>query len=338
MVFYIFFLHLNVYVIINRIINYKEEKYMAKPRVFISSTYYDLKHIRNSLESFIDTFGYESILFESGDIAFHHDEPLDISCYDEIKNAHMLVLIIGGRYGSATSDTPEDQEKKLKVYNSITKKEYESARSKDIPIYIFIEKNVLAEYYTYKKNRDNATIEYAHVDNTNIFVLIDDIYAQARNNLVKEFENFDDISTWLRDQWAGIFADCLSRKSEKTKLSDLSDQINDLRGVNSILREYSELIMRKIQPDDFENIITSKNKELTEKRFKRFIKNPLIEHLLINAPKGVGEKTLFNAFMESNDIEELVQLLKYDDDFIEVLLGEYGNAARDDYQVLKNEF
>ncbi len=32
---------------------------MAKPRVFISSTYYDLRHIRNDLDGFIKELGYE---------------------------------------------------------------------------------------------------------------------------------------------------------------------------------------------------------------------------------------------------------------------------------------
>ncbi len=41
---------------------------MVKPRVFVSSTYYDLKYIRNSLKSFIGSFGYEAVLFEDGDI------------------------------------------------------------------------------------------------------------------------------------------------------------------------------------------------------------------------------------------------------------------------------
>ncbi len=48
---------------------------MAKPRVFVSSTYYDLKHIRNSVETFIENLGYDAVLFESGDIPFHHDAP-----------------------------------------------------------------------------------------------------------------------------------------------------------------------------------------------------------------------------------------------------------------------
>jgi hypothetical protein len=37
---------------------------VVKPRIFVSSTYYDLKHIRNNLKSFIDGFGYDAVLFE----------------------------------------------------------------------------------------------------------------------------------------------------------------------------------------------------------------------------------------------------------------------------------
>jgi hypothetical protein len=49
---------------------------MAKPRVFVSSTYYDLCHIRDRLELFVENFGYDAVLFESGDIPFRHDKPL----------------------------------------------------------------------------------------------------------------------------------------------------------------------------------------------------------------------------------------------------------------------
>ena len=63
-----------------------------------------MKHIENFLEAFIYSLGYEAVFFESGDIPFHHDVPLDESCYVEIQSCHMLVLIIGGRYGSPSSD------------------------------------------------------------------------------------------------------------------------------------------------------------------------------------------------------------------------------------------
>ena len=35
---------------------------MAKPRVFISSTYYDLKHLRSAFETFLEQFGFEFFL------------------------------------------------------------------------------------------------------------------------------------------------------------------------------------------------------------------------------------------------------------------------------------
>ena len=78
---------------------------MAKPRIFVSSTYYDLRHIRASLETFISSLGYEPVLSEKGNIAYTHDGPLDESCYREAAGADILVMIIGGRYGSERSDS-----------------------------------------------------------------------------------------------------------------------------------------------------------------------------------------------------------------------------------------
>jgi hypothetical protein len=43
---------------------------MAKPIVFISSTFYDLKHVRADLDLFLDQLGYEPIRNEEGDIPY----------------------------------------------------------------------------------------------------------------------------------------------------------------------------------------------------------------------------------------------------------------------------
>lgn len=37
---------------------------MAKPRVFISSTFYDLKQVRSSLETFVRDLGFDPVLSE----------------------------------------------------------------------------------------------------------------------------------------------------------------------------------------------------------------------------------------------------------------------------------
>lgn len=56
----------------------RREFTMARPRIFISSTYYDLKYIRGGLEAFVRQMGYDPILFEKGDIPFRHVEDGDV--------------------------------------------------------------------------------------------------------------------------------------------------------------------------------------------------------------------------------------------------------------------
>lgn len=132
---------------------------MAKPRVFISSTFYDLKHVRSSLESFIASLGYDPILSEKGSIAYSPDVALDESCYREAKASDIFVLIIGGRYGSEASESSGAEPKEFyDRYESITRKEYESAIERGIPTYVLLDKAVVSEYETFKKNRDNKTI------------------------------------------------------------------------------------------------------------------------------------------------------------------------------------
>jgi len=78
---------------------------MARPRVFVSSTYYDLKHLRSSLENFVESLGFDPVLSEKGDIAYLPDVPLDESCYREVRNADIYVLIVGGSWAAAGPPT-----------------------------------------------------------------------------------------------------------------------------------------------------------------------------------------------------------------------------------------
>ena len=154
---------------------------MARPRVFISSSFYDLKHVRSSLEVFIDSLGFDPVLSEKGGIAYSPDLALDESCYREAKACDIFVLIVGGRYGSEASESASTNAKDFyDRFESVTRKEYESATSAGIPTYILIEKSVKAEYETFKRNRENTTIKYAHVDSINIFAFIDYILLDRR--------------------------------------------------------------------------------------------------------------------------------------------------------------
>lgn len=236
---------------------------MAKPRIFISSTYYDLKHLRSSLEGFVQRLGYEAILSEKGDIAYSPDQPLDESCYREAAAADLFVLIVGGRYGSERSPKTDKSVKNFfEQYDSITKEELRHALLADVPVYVLVERAVHSEYITYTKNRDNKEVKYAHVDSVNIFELLDDIFRLPRNNPLLTFDTPDEIEGWLTEQWSGLFRELLRRSSQNKQLSSLSAQVQALSEVNTTLKRYLEAVVTKVAPDTSVFLIDEESKRL----------------------------------------------------------------------------
>ncbi len=280
---------------------------MAKPRVFVSSTYYDLRHIRASLEIFIESLGYEAILSEKGDIAYSPDQPLDESCYREVRNADIFVLIVGGRYGSEASGTDKKASGAFyERYESITKQEYLNAVSQDIPVYVLIEKGVHADYETYLRNKANTDIDYAHADSVNVFKLIEFIMAQPRNNPVQHFDRHSEIEDWLREQWAGLFRELIARMSNQTQLTSLSTQVAELGEVNKTLRTYLEEVVSKISPESSANLIQSETERLADSRKLSEIRsNPIIKSM--NETYNVPIDALYHALIESKTTREFMQ-------------------------------
>lgn len=257
-----------------------------KPRVFVSSTYYDLKHIRNNLENFIKSFGFEPVLFESSEVIFEHDKPLDESCYKEVKNCHMMILIIGGRYGSPKTEDLEKINDNSNAYMSITRAEFKTAIEENIPIFIFIDKNVYSEYHTFKENRklfkqlaidvDEKTnipkLKFAFVDSLNVFEFIDEIRGFAsKGKAIWEFEKFEHIEQCLRSQWAGMFYLYLNMLRDKNRADKVFDAVTELRSIteqmNSMLKEVGK---RVIEESEYKEILIKQN-EITIENFARQI-------------------------------------------------------------------
>ncbi|WAC27346.1 DUF4062 domain-containing protein [Ancylobacter sp. SL191] len=271
----------------------------------MSSTYYDLKHIRSSIEAFISNVGYDAVLSERGLISYNPDSALDESCYREAASADIFVLIIGGRYGSASSGDGESSDKKFfDSYDSVTKQEYEHARLSGVPIYVLIENSVYIEHRTYLSNKDNQHIKYVSVDSVNVFKLIDYILAQPRNNPVFSFSNYSEIENWLREQWAGMFREFLRSRSQLSQISELSKKINDLEEINNTLKVYLEKVLSNVDSKGSAKLIQDQNRRIEEEKIQSSLKDnkwiKFVSDKVTHSYKGAVE-----IVKSSNSVDEL---------------------------------
>lgn len=186
---------------------------MAKPRVFISSTYYDLHQTREDLAQFISLLGYEPVRNEEGNIPYGKVDKLEEYCYREIQNVDILINIIGGRFGSGSTHSDW----------SISNEELRTAIKMKKQVYIFIEKNVLSEYETYLCNKNN-NIKYRYVDDVKIYQFVEELKSLSSNNNIKAFESSTEIQNYLKEQLAGLFQSFLSNQ-ERMSDYDLSGRL-----------------------------------------------------------------------------------------------------------------
>lgn len=210
---------------------------MAKPRVFISSTFYDLRQIWVELDKFIEGLGYEPVRNEEGEIPYGKDEALQAYCYKEIANIDVLVSIIGSRYGSAGIIKEKEQE------YSVSQLELKTALKEDKQVFVFIDKNVFTEYETYILNKNNENVIYKYVDNVNIYKFIEEIKALPHNNNIKGFETAEDITSYLREQFAGLFKQFMldnKRVKETLIIRDIENTAKTLRELVDYLKEDSQ--------------------------------------------------------------------------------------------------
>lgn len=190
---------------------------MARPRVFISSTYYDLKQTRENLDQFLHSLGYDTVRNEHGDIPYGNKDELEKYCYKEVSNIDILVSIIGGRFGSEAKNSEW----------SISNEELRTAINSGKQVYIFIEKSVYNEYGTYLLNKDNTETKYKYVDDVRIYQFLEEIHKLTTNNNIKTFDSSSEIQEYLKEQFAGLFQSFLE-ESAKSKDFSLSKKLENL--------------------------------------------------------------------------------------------------------------
>lgn len=201
---------------------------MAKPRIFISSTFYDLRHVREDIERFIRELGYEPVRHEKGNIAYGKYERLESYAYQEVDLCDIIVVIIGGRFGT---------ESQTEAGYSITQNELRRALERNVQVFIFIDNGVLSEFSTYKLNKTNKDVRYQFVDDTRIYDFIEKLYTLPANNPIAAFQTSKDIVEYLRMQWAGLFQRFLHEQNRISELKVL-DEVKSVAGTLQQLVEF----------------------------------------------------------------------------------------------------
>ncbi|MBQ9841981.1 MAG: DUF4062 domain-containing protein [Clostridia bacterium] len=187
----------------------------TKPVVFVSSTCFDLSQVRADLKEFIeDDCGFEPMLSDFNSFPIDPCIGTFENCLSNVDNyADVFVLVVGNRYGHVMANG-----------KSITNLEYLHAKAKNIPIFVFVSKQLYDNLPLWRANKEMDFS--AVVDNPQIFEFISGIYDEGYQ-WIYTFENARDIKKTLKNQFSLIFSDGLKlqKATKETQLGNLFGQI-----------------------------------------------------------------------------------------------------------------
>lgn len=257
---------------------------MAIPRVFISSTCYDLADERDSMVSFCNSFGFETALSERGDIFYHPDLHTHTACVRETSNCQIFVLIIGGRFGGKYV---ADKSK------SITNAEYAAAREQGIPICTFIKQDVLNDHNFWQKNKEKPFVKdltFPSIDKQehaiDIFNFIDQIRHAPNNNGFFGFSLNKEIFAHLRKQWAGMFFDYLQARSLSKQFSTTNQTLAALTAASEKIEEIVKGIYQNVEGAGAKDALDTMDLEGDAKELFVTIGNKIDDRFYLYGPQA----------------------------------------------------
>tara|TARA_B100000949_G_C14241865_1_gene433932 strand:+ start:157 stop:1215 length:1059 start_codon:yes stop_codon:yes gene_type:complete len=186
---------------------------MAKPRIFISSTCYDLNDIRSELTDFLQKYNFEVLNSQLKNFGVTPGKHSHTACLEQVENADFFIVIIGGRRGGTFIGSEK----------SITNEEYSLAVKKGVPIIVFVNQRVNEILPLYKKN---ATLNFSDVvEDKRVFHFIEYIKASSEDNWIFQFQNVNDIKDTIKAQLAYylfLFSQNCKKSTSKEKSVDSS--------------------------------------------------------------------------------------------------------------------
>tara|TARA_B100000029_G_scaffold509970_1_gene600394 strand:- start:1528 stop:2577 length:1050 start_codon:yes stop_codon:yes gene_type:complete len=284
---------------------------LATPKVFISSTCFDLSEVREQLNKFVRSFGFDPILSEHGDVFYHPDLHTHDACVHEVSNCQLFILIVGGRFGGGYV---KDKSK------SITNAEYEAAKAANIPVFTYIRNSVLNNHHIYRENRNQKFIDKINFpaiekqdDAESIFKFIDEVRRSPVNNAFEGFSNFNDIEVHLRKQWAGLFFEFLRTREVKTQIDATNHLLSNLKDSNGKLEALVKSLYRSSSPDEAkaeESISEIETYAITKKFFTE----------IFNLDGDIPIDIEIDQFSEDEEIKKIASITPENKSWVEYLI------------------
>ncbi|EHR0248231.1 DUF4062 domain-containing protein [Vibrio parahaemolyticus] len=289
---------------------------MAIPRVFISSTCYDLKHIRENLKYFVKTIGYEPVLSDEGDVFYDPTAHTHDSCLKEVETCQLFILIIGGRYGGKFKDGE----------SSITNHEYREAIRNNIPVFALVENSVYSDHHVYTINKSKNPkivndIAYPSVDSLKIFGFIDEVRRNSENNAIFPFRDFSDMESYLKKQWAGMMYDFIVERSNANSAKVTNKLLDDLALATKKSEELIKLLVKSTNTESAEDSIRDIDNKVEAQNFTKLILEQFGMDRLYNTSMEQLEKAdltkPWSEFLcETNDFHKTIEEHDGDTDLV----------------------
>lgn len=195
--------------------------------IFVSSTCYDLRALREHLRAEIVSLGHDPVLSEFPSFPVSPDLTSVDNCRRVVRErADVFVLIVGGRRGSLDPDTER----------SVVNVEYREAKYAGTDCIVFVDKQVWDLMPHFKKN---PTADFSHaVDYPDVFRFIEEISQQTK--WIFQFNRTEDIVATLRTQLSIRFRDLLI-SAKNSRLVVPPEFLNESEAIKRIVINKDEL-------------------------------------------------------------------------------------------------
>ncbi len=159
---------------------------------------YDLSVLRAQIRQFIEGLGWIAVMAENGSFAIDASQTTVTNSLSNVRqNADIFVMIVGARYGSV--DPEHDK--------SVTNLEFLEARGLGVPVYVFVDRDVLALLSVWRNSPD---ADYSGVVDTPRVLEFIDSFRGSGEVWTFSFATAEDIVAVLRQQFAYLVQDSLS--------------------------------------------------------------------------------------------------------------------------------